>query len=212
VLNEDGAITHWVGVHTDVTELERAQNALRQSNAELEAFSYTVSHDLQAPLRTINGYSQILIEDYGDQLDEGATKTLGRITRAAENMSVMIDELLALARVSRIQIQATQIDVTAITNEIATELHAGDVRQVEWRVQEGLIATGDLRLVRTALENLLSNAWKFTCKRDNAVIEVGCARNAEGEAVLHVKDNGAGFDMAYAGKLLAFSAFTQHVV
>ena len=202
VHNEEGAITHWVGVHTDVTELERAQNALRQSNAELEAFSYTVSHDLQAPLRTINGYSQILIEDYADQLDEGATKTLGRITRAAAKMSVMIEELLALARVSRIQIQPTEIDVTAIAKDIATELQASDVtRQVEWRVQEGVAAAGDLRLVRTALENLLSNAWKFTCKQDNAVIEVGCARNAEGESVLHVKDNGAGFDMAYAGKL-----------
>jgi PAS domain S-box-containing protein len=202
VRNDEGAITHWVGVHTDVTELERAQNALRQSNAELEAFSYTVSHDLQAPLRTINGYSQILIEDYADQLDEGATKTLGRITRAAAKMSVMIDELLALARVSRIKIQPTEIDVTTIARDIVTELQASEVtRQVEWRMQEGVAATGDLRLVRTALENLLSNAWKFTSKRDNAVIEVGCTRNAEGEIVLHVKDNGAGFDMAYAGKL-----------
>src|ERR1700674_1575000 len=202
VHNAARAISHWVGVHTDVTELEHAQDALRQSNAELEAFAYSVSHDLQAPLRTINGYSQILIEDYADQLDEGATKTLGRITSAATKMSVMIRELLALARVSRIQIQPTEIDVTAMVKDIATELQAGEVaRQVVWRVQGGVAATGDLRLIHRALQNLLSNAWKFTCKQEKAVIEGGCMRNAEGEAVMHVKDNGAGFDMAYAGKL-----------
>jgi PAS domain S-box-containing protein len=198
----EGAITHWVGVHTDVTELERTQAALRQSNAELEAFSYTISHDLRAPLRTISGYGQILVEDYTDQLDEGARKTLSRMTRAAAKLSTMIEDLLTLMRLSRTEIQATQVDVSAIAAAIATKLEAAEPsRRVEWRVQKNLVLAGDLGLLRTALENLLANAWKFTGRTDGAVIEVGGERNPAGEIVVHVKDNGAGFDMAYVGKL-----------
>jgi len=183
-----------------VTELTAVNN-------ELEAFSYSVSHDLRAPLRGIDGFSQSLLEDYADRLDPTAKSYLDRICAAAQRMGMLIDDLLNLSRITRASLVRGTVDLSALVEAILTQLATGDrARAVRVRIEPGVVANVDARLVRIALENLLSNAWKFTRHTLDAVIEFGMLEQ-QGNAVYFIRDNGAGFNMDYAGKL--FEAFQR---
>jgi light-regulated signal transduction histidine kinase (bacteriophytochrome) len=187
--------------------VEARTQELSASNRELEAFSYSVSHDLRAPLRSIDGFSQALLEDCGDRLEPEGQAHLRRIRAAAQHMGRLIDDLLKLARVSRADLRVETVDLSAMaqaTMAALTDAH-GD-RIVDWHVHPGLEATGDARLLQVMLTNLLENAWKFTGKTAEARIEFG-ARGANGTREYYVKDNGAGFDPTYAAKL--FGAFQR---
>jgi signal transduction histidine kinase len=187
--------------------VEARTQELSASNRELEAFSYSVSHDLRAPLRSIDGFSQALLEDCGDRLEPEGQAHLRRIRAAAQHMGRLIDDLLKLARVSRADLRVETVDLSAMaqaTMAALTDAH-GD-RTVDWHVHPGLEATGDARLLQVMLTNLLENAWKFTGKTAEARIEFG-ARGANGTREYYVKDNGAGFDPTYAAKL--FGAFQR---
>jgi signal transduction histidine kinase len=199
-------------------ELQRARDEMEQhviartaqleaANKELESFSYSVSHDLRAPLRGIDGFSQALLEDYGDRLDAQGKSYLQRVRAASQRMAELIDDMLSLSRVSRGEMKSQAVDLGALAQSIAAELQSADRRrQVEFTVAAGLVAQGDARLLRVVLENLLRNAWKFTGKNSTAKIEVGVDRQ-NGQPVYFVRDDGAGFDMAYAEKL--FGAFQR---
>jgi PAS domain S-box-containing protein len=172
-------------------------------NQELESFSYSVSHDLRGPLRGIDGFSQALLEDCGDQLDETGKNYLQRVRNGVQRMSELIDDLLELARVTRSRMTPGEVDLSAMAREILNQLqHTQPERRVEMAVAPGLIVRGDRRLLRLALENLLGNAWKYTGKQAQARIEFG-RESADGNPVFFVRDNGAGFDMQYAHKLFA---------
>ena len=174
---------------------------LESANKELEAFAYSVSHDLRAPLRGIDGFSQALMEDYGDKLDEDGRHYLSRVRAGTQRMGLLIDDLLRLSRVSRAQMEHGPVDLSAAAKAVLAELRQQEPgRSVTTRVQEGLAATGDPHLLRIALDNLLGNAWKYSGRTEGARIEMGIAETGEGRAFF-VKDNGAGFDMAYAHKL-----------
>jgi two-component system NtrC family sensor kinase len=186
-------------------EMAEARAALAEElewkNKELEAFSYSVAHDLRAPLRSVDGFSQALLEDYANKLDDEGKQYLRYVRESAQQMGQLIDDLLSLSQVTRGEFQREQVDLTAIARDVAARLqkqHAD--RQVELVVADGLVAPGDARLVTVAFENLLGNAWKFTGKRAAARIEVGAAGD-HGRRTYFVRDNGAGFDMTYASKL-----------
>ena len=182
-------------------EIQRTATAPQVANKELETFSYSVSHDLRAPLRSLDGFSQILLEDFGNQLDEVGNGYLQRIRVNSQRMSQLIDDMLKLSRVSRGQIQYEQVDLSALVESICNDLRETQPdRDVTLDNAKGLAATGDPALLRAALENLLGNAWKYTGKLKHAAIEFGSARE-NGRDVYFVKDNGVGFDMAYADKL-----------
>jgi len=170
---------------------------------ELTAFTYAVSHDLRAPLRTIEGFSQALIEDYRDKLGEQGLDYLTRIRSAAERMDLMIRKLTELAQVSRGELRRERVDVTQIADSIAAELKASDpARKVEFSIERGLTVHGDSPLLKLALEHLLGNAWKFTSKHPAARIEVGSEKR-DGHRVLYVRDDGVGFDANFAEKMFA---------
>jgi len=176
-------------------------------NKELESFSYSVSHDLRSPLRSMDGFSLALLEDYGDRLDEDARDSLQRIRAASQRMGRLIDELLGLARVTRAELRLQDVDLSAMAEEILSTLAKTEPgRRVRWEIEHGIRVRGDRELVAIALQNLLANAWKFTSKVKEAVIRVG-TRDEDGEQVCFVSDNGAGFDMAYAARL--FGAFQR---
>ena len=180
---------------------------LANSNAELEAFSYSVSHDLRAPLRSIEGFSQALVEDYDAALDEQGRDYLQRVRNGAARMSELIDDLLALSRVSRSTMNREPVDLSALVTGVAQTLQErAPQRPVSIEIAPGLLAEGDARLLQIALENLLGNAWKFTRQQPQPRIEFG-AMAQNGATVYFVRDNGAGFDMAHAGKL--FGAFER---
>lgn len=184
-------------------EMQQLNAALEAANKELEAFSYTVSHDLRAPLRSISGFSQVLVEDYGDALEEEGKDAIGRIQAATQRMGRLIDDLLKLAQVSRSELHKERVDLSREAQAIAAELKAAEPgRAVAFEIQEGLTAEGDPRLLRVVLTNLIQNAWKFTRKKGEARIEFGAVKK-EGKTVYFVRDNGAGFDMAYVDKLFA---------
>jgi signal transduction histidine kinase len=172
---------------------------LERKNRELEAFSYSVSHDLRAPLRAIDGFSQALLEDCADKLDAVGRQHLNRVRLAAQRMGELIDDMLQLSRVSRAEIHPRPLNLSELAREIAAGLNAGD-RKVEVRIADGLYAEGDRGLIRIVLENLLGNAWKFTGRQAAPRVEVGVTANENGRA-FYVRDNGAGFDMAAAAKL-----------
>jgi light-regulated signal transduction histidine kinase (bacteriophytochrome) len=177
------------------------------ANRELESFSYSVSHDLRAPLRSIDGFSQALLEDYGGQLPEDARNFLQKVRSAAQRMAKLIDDLLELSRISRVPMERKSIDVSALAQGIAEELQQAEPgRRVSFQIAPRLDAQGDPQLLRIALQNLMGNAWKFTSKQQQAVIQVGRQNGAE-PPPFFVRDNGAGFDMSYAGKL--FGAFQR---
>lgn len=174
---------------------------LAHANRELESFSYSVSHDLRAPLRTIDCFSQFLEEEKAPDLDETARGYLQHIRRATQRMGQLIEDLLNLARISKAEVVETAVDLSAIAREIVDDLRArSPQRNVRVNIADGLTAAGDARLLRVVLENLLSNAWKFTSKQDQAEIEFDIL-HAEATPTFFVKDNGAGFNMAYVGKL-----------
>ena len=172
---------------------------LRSSNEELEAFVYTVSHDLRAPLRAMDGFSRLLLDSY--QLDARGRDWLSRVRTGAQRMGRMIDELLRLAHVSRVELRHEQVDVTGLARGIASELRSAEPqRNVEFVIPENLTASGDPDLLRLVLENLLSNAWKFTSTHERATIQVGICEH-DGDTAFFVRDDGVGFDMAYAAQL-----------
>src|SRR5205085_8322814 len=180
---------------------------LRAANEELEAFSYSVSHDLRAPLRHINGFSQALLEDYDDKLDEEGKSYLRQVRGASQEMAQLIDDVLQLARVTRSEMRHEAVNLSELARSVVAELREGDPRrEATVNVEDNLMAQGDERLLKVVLTNLLGNAWKFTSKRDEAEIAFGQEQKG-GEAVYFVRDNGAGFDMRYASKL--FGAFQR---
>jgi light-regulated signal transduction histidine kinase (bacteriophytochrome) len=175
-------------------------------NQELEAFAYSVSHDLRAPLRSIDGFSLALLEEYGPQLTGNGQDYLQRVRAAAQRMGSLIDALLSLSRAGRAELRRTNVDLTALADAVASELAAQNGRPVAFVRPEGLTARGDPRLLRVLLENLLGNAWKFTSRREAARVELGRMPAGEPPAFF-VRDNGAGFDMAFSQRL--FGAFQR---
>jgi two-component system NtrC family sensor kinase len=174
---------------------------LESKNEELESFSYSVAHDLRAPLRSIDGFSLALLDDYADKLDGEGKKYLHYVRESAQQMARLIDDLLGLSRVARAEFQRAPVNLSAIIRGVAERLvRSAPDRAVEIVVSENLAAMGDERLLTIVFENLLGNAWKFTARRLKARIEVGAAID-EGCHTYFVRDNGAGFDMAYASKL-----------
>jgi signal transduction histidine kinase len=174
------------------------------ANRELETFSYSVSHDLRAPLRSLDGFSCALLEDYGAQLDEAGQDYLKRIRQAAVRMGVLIDDLLKLSQVTRREIHHEPVALSAIAREVVEELSAGEPeRSVEVTIAPDLEARGDPALLRVVLQNLLHNAWKFSSIRERAVIEFAAKTDPSQHPVYYVRDNGAGFAMEYADKLFA---------
>ncbi len=212
----------------EVAERKRAENDIRSlnsqlvqrsaqleaSNKELEAFSYSVSHDLRAPLRGIDGFSQAVLEDYDDKLDDSGRSYLQRVRAASQRMSQLIDAMLNLARLTRADIHTQDFDMSAIVAEILDDLQKMDPeREVTCVVANDLHATADPKLIRAVLENLLGNAWKFTRQQESPCIEFGHGQY-KGQAAFFVKDNGAGFDMTYSHKLFGtfqrLHAYTEY--
>lgn len=184
--------------------LARQNNDLKAVNQELEAFSYSVSHDLRAPLRAIDGFSQILLKEHAGQLDEKGLDRLGRVRRGAQRMGELIDDLLKLSRVTRAELKVKRVDLGGLATEVVEALRKQEPeRSVTLDIAPNLDAEADPKLLRIALDNLLGNAWKFTGKQPTGRIQVG----RENATTFFVRDNGAGFDMAYADKL--FGAFQR---
>jgi light-regulated signal transduction histidine kinase (bacteriophytochrome) len=180
---------------------------LPAATKELESLSYAISHDLRAPLRSINAFSQLLREEYYDKLDEQGQEYVRILTESSALLSRMIDGLLQLSRIGRGELHRETVDLAALAAQIVARLrNAAPQREVEVAIASELKASGDERLLRMALEHLLANAWKFTSKKERAKIEVGSEQQAEGP-VFFVRDDGAGFDPEYAGKL--FGAFQR---
>ncbi len=191
-------ISRWKRAEANVL---RAREAAETANRELEAFSYSVAHDLQAPLRGIDGFCQVLLEDYGNLLDATGQHHLRRVSDAAQHMGRLIDSLLALGRLTRVDVRSEEVDLSELARATAVQLREGQPdRAVEFVIADGLNEKGDLALLRATVENLLSNAWKFTRNQPKARIEFGSSRD-EGKTAYFVRDNGAGFDMAFASKL-----------
>jgi PAS domain S-box-containing protein len=209
-----GNITRWFGTCTNIDAVKRTEEVLRRANQEidaqnreLEAFSYSVAHDLRSPLRSIDGFSQALLEDNAGQLDAQGKGYLTRVRAAAQRMAHLIDDLLSLSRVSRTELRREKVDLTQVVRAIGERLRETDpTRDVELVVEDGLVAHGDPALLAAAVGNLLANAWKFTSRRPRAHIEVGLT-SKNGRSAYFVRDDGAGFDMAHAGKL--FGAFQR---
>jgi len=180
---------------------------LEAANKDLESFSYSVSHDLRAPLRGIDGYSQILVDDYGDVLDAEGKSYLHRIRSGAQRMAELIDDILELSRVTRRKIESEPLNLSEIASDVAERLKkTNNNRDVDMHIEANLKANGDRHLVEVALENLFDNAWKYTSKTQHAHIKFG-SQNGGAEPVYYISDNGAGFDMRYSNKL--FGAFQR---
>jgi len=203
------AEVHKLNAELEQRILERTSQIaqLTAVNKELEAFSYSISHDLRAPLRALDGFSQALLEDYGDRLDAEGQNYLQRIRAASQRMGQLIDDLLDLARLTRSEMQPAPVDLSNLAQQVVSDLQSMyPERSVEMIIQEDMIVHGDTQLLRVALENLLGNAWKFTSKKPDAQIKFGM-RAENDQRVYYVKDNGVGFNMAYADKL--FGAFQR---
>src|SRR5205809_1307780 len=187
--------------------LRRNAAELLAANAELDAFAYSVSHDLRAPLRSIDGFSQILLEDYAARLDEAGRESLHRVRAASQRTGTLIDDLLKLARVTRAEIRTEDVYLSGMAQDIVADLQwTTPERQVEFAIAPGLKARGDARLLRVALDNLLRNSWKYTAKQPQPRVQFASVEANGGRAFM-VRDNGAGFDMKYADK--PFGAFQR---
>ena len=225
IRNSVDQIVQWLGTNTEIenlrqseqrareldTALERLQGRTAQleaTNKELETFSYSVSHDMRAPLRSIDGFSRILLEDCADQLDENGRYNLQRILAATQRMGLLIDDLLQLSRVTRSAFYLAPIDLSVLVRAVAAELSASEPgRRVEFIIPPHVVAPqADDHLLRILIGNLLGNSWKFTSKHLAAKIEFG-ASERDGASVYYVRDDGVGFDMVYAHKL--FGAFQR---
>lgn len=219
LFNNNGIFYGYRGIAKEITERKKTEQQIAQlndelehkviertkmlqiANKELEAFSYSVSHDLRAPLRSIDGFSQALIEDYESELDETGKNYLERVRSAAQKMSTLIDDMIKLAKVSRTSIDIRTINLSDMAQSITDDLKERyPQRSTDITIEPDLVAAGDPNLLKVVFQNLLENAWKFTSKEDTTIIEVGCKQD-EGETAYFVKDNGAGFDMNYAAKL-----------
>jgi PAS domain S-box-containing protein len=188
-------------VEERTAELRASNRDLASANRELEAFSYSVSHDLRSPLRAINGFTQALEEDYGDKLDEEALGYIGRVQNATVRMGELIDGLLNLSRVFRSEFDAEPVDLSTMAGDLVRQLKAADTeRRIEVDIDPNLIATGDPTLLRLLLQNLMGNAWKFTADTPGARITFG-RETGEAPDVFYVRDNGVGFEMEYAHQL-----------
>jgi light-regulated signal transduction histidine kinase (bacteriophytochrome) len=182
--------------------VEQRTAELVVANKNLEAFAYSVAHDLRSPLRALSGYSEALTEEYADRLDETGRSYARRITAATERMSALIDDLLLLAQVSRTEMSLEPVDLSAQFSALARELQAREPgRRVRFAIRDGVWVTADRSLIRTVVQNLLENAWKFTAKREEATIEFGTTAAEGAEVCCYVRDNGAGFDHAFINKL-----------
>jgi PAS domain S-box-containing protein len=187
----------------DITERKIAETALKVANRELEAFSYSVAHDLRAPLRGMNGFAQVLLDGYKDKLDAEGKDFLEEILNNAQRMGALIDALLSLARVTRTDLKPQRVDLSAVVHASASQLAASETqRQVEVVIQDDLWADVDPQLARAVMDNLLGNAWKFTSKVPSARVEFGHTVH-NGIQAYYIRDNGAGFDMAFAANLFA---------
>lgn len=208
MLDDAGELRFIIHSAEDVTALNfehrrllEAVAALEAANQELEAFCYSVAHDLRAPLRGIQGFSQALVEDYEASLDDKGRQYLQRVGNAALRMSELIDDLLTLSRISRAPVSRVPVDLTALATEIAA--HLGEhQRAVRLTIAPRMRVNADARLMRIVLENLLGNAWKFTSKIADPAVEIGVER-VDGVTAFFVRDNGAGFDEAHASKMFA---------
>lgn len=188
-------------------KVRRYAAQLQATNAELEAFSYSVSHDLRAPLRSMDGFSKAVLEDYQDKLDQQGRDYLTRIRKGAQRMGDLIDDLLQLSRVTRQELKITNVDLSLLVREAFSELCKSEPgRKVEISIEPDVVCKGDSRLLRIAIFNLINNAWKFTSKKDPATIEFDCIKKGS-KRVYAIRDNGAGFDMRYKDKL--FKAFQR---
>jgi len=220
--DSEGGIYAVCGISSNITERKKMENAIRESerrvravNKELEAFAYSVSHDLRAPLRLIDGFSQALLEDCSDVLGETGKDYLARIWDGSQKMGQLIDDLLKLSQLTQGVVLKRRVDLSRLATEITAELQESQPeREVDILITPGLVAEGDKALIRVVLKNLIDNAWKFTGNTRCAKIEFGVLSSVEAEAVreaggavFFVRDNGAGFDMAFQGKL--FGAFQR---
>jgi PAS domain S-box-containing protein len=206
---------HIISTDVDITERKKAEEALKEAtrlaedrarrldvaNKDLESFSYSVAHDLRSPLRSINGFSSMLSEDYGTKLDEAGKHYLEKIQQSTKWMGELIDDILKLSTVSRAEMKNESVNLSSLAKNIVGKLQDNEQeRKVEFRITEDLTTEGDRNLLEILLENLLENAWKFTSKTKHPVITVGKTTH-EGQTVFYVKDNGAGFDPAFSEKL-----------
>ena len=182
-------------------ELKRYTSELEAANKELESFAYSISHDLRTPLRTLDGFSEMVIMDYGDKLDETGKDHLNRIRKASQRMSQLTEDILKLSRITRAEMHRDEVNLSEVAKSIADELKAAQPdRQAEFIVAPGITVNGDKALLQILLRNLLENSWKYTGKCLNAKIEVGMVSQKE-QRVYFIKDNGIGFDMKYYDKL-----------
>jgi PAS domain S-box-containing protein len=225
IADTEGKVLYYYSFITDISGRKQAEGEIRRLNEELErrvkertaqlktlneeleAFSYAVSHDLRAPLRSIDGFSLALLEDYQDILDKDGRDCLKRVRAATQHMGLLIDDLLKLSHLTRAEIRYESVNLSEIANAIAKSLQQSTPgRPVEMVIHQGILAKGDSYLLRIAMENLMGNAWKFSNRNPEARIEFGMTEQ-EGKPVYFVRDNGVGFDMAYVGKI--FGAFQR---
>jgi light-regulated signal transduction histidine kinase (bacteriophytochrome) len=218
--NAAGQVEQWFGTNTNVDELKRAEDEIKQLNAELEqrvagrtaqleaanqeleAFSYSVSHDLRAPLRHVAGFVELLQHDAGPALSQTSLRHLATISQSAKRMGVLIDDLLAFSRVGRAAMQLSDVNLEALFQDTLGDFSAETAaRNIAWHIRPLPVVRADAALLRLVLVNLMSNAVKFTGTRAEAKIEIGCAAGGENENVIFVRDNGVGFDPRYVGKL-----------
>jgi len=182
-------------------KVQEANQQLEEANKELEAFSYSISHDLRAPLRTMDGFSQAMLEDYGAQLPEEGQRYLQKIRSGAQRMGNLIDDLLTFSRLSRAPLEKQIIDTEKLVHTVVEDLNIGQGdRAIDLRIDEMPASAGDPALLKQVWVNLVSNALKYTRKRDPAIVNIGCTREQK-EDIFFVRDNGTGFDMRFAGKL-----------
>ncbi len=184
-----------------MAELRRRAEDLDKANQNLETFTYSVSHDLRAPLRAMNGFSEALLDEFGGVLGEIGQGYAERIQSAGDQMTTLIDDLLQLSRVLRAELRLGTVDLDAEVTRISEELQRGSDRSVRFVIEHPVQARADRALIRTVLQNLLENAWKFTARRDDATIEFGTTPTGDGTVSCYVRDNGAGFDAAYTDQL-----------